>query len=261
MVRSLPLSLWIAAVACVLALTTGWALRAENLVSPRSGAGYALGVVGLGMMVLLLLYSVRKHVRALSRWGPIRRWFHAHMVLGLLGPTAVLLHCNFELGSVNSSVVLFCTLFVAGSGIVGRIVYTRVHEELTGRRRSLAELRGELEAARRELAAEARGDVLERLDEIERYVDRRPEGALAALGQFVAVGARVRRASRACRRVLGARDRSALAPVSAYLASARRVARFGVYERLFALWHAVHLPLCFLLFASAGIHVFAVHSY
>ena len=49
--------------------------------------------------------------------------------------------------------------------------------------------------------------------------------------------------------------------VAAHLAAVRRVARFSFYERVFALWHALHLPLCFLLFISAGIHVYAVHSY
>jgi hypothetical protein len=39
------------------------------------------------------------------------------------------------------------------------------------------------------------------------------------------------------------------------------VAGFSVYERVFALWHAFHLPLCFLLFAAAFVHVIAAHLY
>ena len=46
-------------------------------------------------------------------------------------PTAVLLHSGFELGSTNSTVALVCTLSVAGSGIVGRVVYIRIHEALS----------------------------------------------------------------------------------------------------------------------------------
>ena len=36
---------------------------------------------------------------------------------------------------------------------------------------------------------------------------------------------------------------------------------FGAYERVFALWHAIHLPLCVLLFTATAVHVIAVHMY
>jgi hypothetical protein len=39
------------------------------------------------------------------------------------------------------------------------------------------------------------------------------------------------------------------------------VAEFRAYERLFSVWHALHVPLCVLLFAAAAVHVLAVHLY
>jgi hypothetical protein len=36
-------------------------------------------------MLLLLLYPARKRVRALSFIGTTKRWFQAHMVLGIVG--------------------------------------------------------------------------------------------------------------------------------------------------------------------------------
>ena len=55
-----------------------------------------------------------------------------------------------------------------------------------------------------------------------------------------------------------AEDRRAL---NAYLAATRRAAGFRVYERLFAWWHAFHMPLCVMLFVAAAFHVLAVHRY
>jgi hypothetical protein len=49
--------------------------------------------------------------------------------------------------------------------------------------------------------------------------------------------------------------------VWAYIAAVRSVAEFGVYERLFAVWHLVHVPLFFMLFMSSVVHVVAVHAY
>jgi hypothetical protein len=45
------------------------------------------------------------------------------------------------------------------------------------------------------------------------------------------------------------------------LAATRRVASFEGYERLFSLWHALHIPLIFMMVIAAVIHVIAVHVY
>jgi hypothetical protein len=45
------------------------------------------------------------------------------------------------------------------------------------------------------------------------------------------------------------------------LAATRRVAEFQAYERLFSLWHALHLPLIFMLIVAAVVHIVAVHVY
>jgi len=45
------------------------------------------------------------------------------------------------------------------------------------------------------------------------------------------------------------------------LAATRRVAGFEGYERLFSLWHALHIPLIFMMIIAAIIHVIAVHVY
>jgi hypothetical protein len=46
-----------------------------------------------------------------------------------------------------------------------------------------------------------------------------------------------------------------------YLRLMGRVVQFSFYERLFSLWHVLHLPLFFMLVLSAIVHVLAVHMY
>jgi hypothetical protein len=43
--------------------------------------------------------------------------------------------------------------------------------------------------------------------------------------------------------------------------SSWRVAELDSYERLFALWHVLHLPLFFMLLVAGIAHVIAVHLY
>ena len=49
--------------------------------------------------------------------------------------------------------------------------------------------------------------------------------------------------------------------VTEHLRRVRRVAAFAAYERLFSLWHKVHLPFFYLLLITAIVHVIAVHVY
>jgi len=261
-----------AGVLCALALLWGHRLREDLYFSPESDLGYGLGVFGTLCMLLLLSYSLRKRVRALGSLGPVRSWFQFHMVLGLVGPTAILFHCNFQVGSANSAVALACALLVAGSGIIGRFLYPRIHHGLSGRRTTLAERRGELEARRGELAGALRGSP--DLDAALRHFEASalvPAQGAARIWQLAMLGHRARRVRRRARRALGSSSarstgeraalRSALDGVRAYVGTVREVARFRIYERIFGLWHALHLPLCVLLFTATAVHVVAVHMY
>ncbi|HEX5066481.1 MAG TPA: pyridine nucleotide-disulfide oxidoreductase [Myxococcota bacterium] len=252
--------------ACALLLVWGYRLRDELYFTPDEQLGYVLGIVGLGCMVLLLGYSLRKRMRPLASLGPVRSWFQVHMVLGLLGPTAILFHCNFQVGAVNSGVALACVLLVAGSGLVGRFLYPRIHHGLSDRRATFTERRAELEARRGALAQSLAG-APELAAGLRRFETAAlaPAAGVARLGQLALLGMRARSLRRSARRALrgqGARERrAALREVRGYTSAVRVLARFRVYERFFALWHAVHLPLCVLLFIAAAVHVVAVNMY
>jgi hypothetical protein len=46
-----------------------------------------------------------------------------------------------------------------------------------------------------------------------------------------------------------------------YFAAVNRAAAFAFYERLFALWHILHMPLFVLLILAAIVHVVGAHLY
>ncbi|MGH0035100.1 MAG: pyridine nucleotide-disulfide oxidoreductase [Myxococcota bacterium] len=257
-----------AGAACVALLAWGWVGRDEYWLAAEEGLGYALGPIGLGAMVLLLAYSIRKRWRVLEKAGSVRTWFHVHMALGLLGPTAILLHANFEPGSLNSRIALACMLAVAGSGLVGRFVYTRIHYEALGRKAALVELRQDAGEGRDGLGALLASSpaLAEALEAHERVALGGSGSVFASLRRTLRArpsGVRVRRRARRELRALGDRRASKAArdALHAYLRATRRVADYALCERVFALWHAFHLPLCVLLFAAAIVHVVAVHRY
>ena len=121
-------------------LLAGWLIRDQHWLTAERGVGYVLGIVSVLCMLVLLLYPLRKRFRILKFIGPLPKWFRNHMILGVSAPIAALYHCNYQLGSLNSRIALFSALTVAGSGLVGRFIYSRIHHGLYGRKANLKEL-------------------------------------------------------------------------------------------------------------------------
>jgi hypothetical protein len=268
-------------VALIVVLYLGWRIPTERYITPTRGLGYALGIIGGCLMLVLLLYSARKHFAWLRFLGPTPAWFRFHMVLGIVGPLCILFHANFHTGAANSNVALFSMLTVAGSGFIGRYLYAHVHHGLYGSKLEL----GELQAGAAGLRDMPRSvsflpDLIARLETAEQRVLRAgPKLSLLGLIRplFVAIAgfharwrlhAYIRRELRVAARrsaVIAAEARrlrqSARAYVDRRLAATRRVAQFEGYERLFSLWHALHIPLIFMLIIAAIVHVIAVNVY
>lgn len=275
--QRLPVSYVVAATA----IAAGWLSRDAAWINPEHGLGYWLGIAGGSLMLILLLYPLRKRWRFMHRLGKTRYWFSMHMVFGLYGPLLVLYHCNFQLGSLNSRVALFCMLLVAGSGIIGRHFYARIHRGLYGRRTSLRELQAELDASLEDNAGLAR--LLPQLSASLRAIGTELQGDAVTQSLGFSRGMRwtlthrftrwslTRAANRelataatqspAVSRDLPRLRRTASRYVADYTGLMGRVAQFSFYERLFALWHVFHMPIFFLMIFSALFHVLAVHMY
>lgn len=273
--RGLRLShagLWLALGAVV----AGLIAPIERYLTPQNGLGYGLGILGGSLMLLMLVYPVRKRVPALAMLGTVPFWFRLHMVLGIVGPLAILYHSNFSLGATNSNVALACMLIVAGSGLVGRYLYARIHHGLYGRHATLRELKADAENLRRH------SGVLRVLPglvaEIERAEASISEPASLLVRPFTAAWRQRReslRIGRVARHAIAMaatrspalraeRERFSEATrryVESRLMAARRVAEFESCERLFSAWHILHMPLFVMLVIVGTVHVVAVHVY
>jgi hypothetical protein len=264
-----------------LMITFGWLVRDYELIDPREGVGYWLGIAGGTLMLLLLLYPLRKRIRLMHSLGPTRIWFRMHMVFGLLGPLLILYHSNFHLGSFNSRVAFYSMLLVAGSGIIGRHFYAGIHRGLYGRKTTLKELQQELteSIANSQGLARIMPRLVARLEknaaDLQDHSIRRTIGIRRSLRwtfthmyerlMLLWIARRELNAAAAASPVVAANRkkirRGAARYVREFTMLTGRVAQFSLYERLFALWHILHLPIFFLMVLSAFVHIFAVHVY
>ena len=220
--------------------------------------GHKLGLVGSSMMVLMLLYSVRKRVGALRRLGSLGRWLDVHIYLGVFGPLLVVLHSSFKVqGLVALS--FWSMVIVASSGVLGRYLYLQIPRTRAGEERALVEL----EAEDRELSGQLRTRF--RLDEAQIAgldalvaVPTRV-GLLGGFARLVTDDLRLRSGLRAFARSC----RSVPAPVFADFERVvrqkaqvhRRILLWDRVHELFHYWHVLHKPFALVMYLFMIVHV------
>jgi hypothetical protein len=229
------------------------------------------------MMLILLLYPLRKRARLMQNWGPLKYWFRMHMAGGIAGPLLVLFHSTFRVGSLNAAVALVSMLLVVASGLVGRFLYRKIHRGLYGSELTLKELQQSLQQEMKALEPELRAmpEVSAEVGRFTAMVTASPAGWQQRTTHFLTIGWKRRHVHRRVRHYMNAsrstrhadaastreRLRRLLKNIDATLRVAQQTAQFSTYERLFSLWHVVHVPFLCMLVITAIIHVVAVHVY
>lgn len=265
---------WVFLFLVLMLLALGWYQRDDSYLEAESGLGYALGILGGSLMLLLLLYPVRKRMRMMDRVLSVRFWFRLHMLFGILGPVAILYHANFSLGSTNSSVALVCMLLVASSGLVGRYLYVRVHHGLYGAKTQLSEYQKLMESRRKALTRYMpKGDVIiNELLRLEKIGLTPAQGLLHSLRMRSLSRREIRKSRKRIRKVINGdiNKHSQLSKeagrmignnVEQFLLIVQQSADLRLYERLFGWWHVLHLPLFVMMLIAGIVHVVVVHMY
>ncbi len=272
-------TIWFAIAAGV--VYVGYEGREGRALTAESGLGYAFGILSVACMVILLLFPLRKRFKFLKFLGATPMWFRNHQVLGIAGPIAALYHCNFNLGSLNSKVALYSALTVAASGIIGRFIYTKIFRGLNMHKASLKQLAASLDT---QIPESGRSmvflpELISRIGEFDQQVLSPPKGMFAVwllplrlifetrreqwrLGRFarrkIMVESIYNEAITNDRRKI---QRVTKRCIARHLRQVRQVAEYTAYQRLFALWHKIHLPFFVLLVVSVVVHIYAVHNY
>lgn len=107
-------------------------------LTPDAGHGlsYTLGWLGFGIMCLTNIYVIRKRVPALHKYGKLQTYLDWHIFFGLLGPTLILFHCNFNVRGLVA--ISFWSMVISFlSGVIGRYFYLQLLQAKTTLRSTL----------------------------------------------------------------------------------------------------------------------------
>jgi hypothetical protein len=231
---------------------------------PGGTLGCAYGMAGSALMVAMLVYSLRKRVKALKGLGRLRAWLSFHIFCGLVGPLLIILHSSFKVrGLVALS--FWSMIAVALSGVLGRYLYLQLPRTRAGDELTLTEL-GQMEDRLNRRLTEEVGlapELVERLEALGRRGVPGPETPLAVLllrlpfdglalrWRLAAFGRRLRGVPRPLRRraLRLARRRAVLT---------RRIELLARLQQLFHYWHVFHKPFAVVMYLFMVLHIAVV---
>jgi len=242
-------------------LYAGWLFSEQRYFIPESGLGYAFGIVGSCMMLLLLVYPARKRKPRWRAIGSIKFWFRFHMFLGIYGPLLIIYHSGYRLGSLNGSMALFSMIIVASSGLIGRYLYRRIHHGLYGKKINYEELVAKDESLQNEQADydDDQKATLDSLHQISTELVNKHTAVNRSLRFFSSVKKQLKTIKKQLKKYpYDKQDKEILLrSVNSLLA----ICRLGKHEIYFSYWHILHIPLFIILILSGITHVVVVHFY
>lgn len=268
-------------IAIGLLIFLAWVVSGGTLYKAGDDFGYNLGLVGGLLMLSLLIYPLRKRVRFMSRWGSMKVWFIYHQFAGVTGPTLVLFHSTFHIGSMNARVALYSMLLVAVSGLVGRFLYRHIHKGMYGQHLTIRDAEEDLKLSAEDVRSvfAAYPKILDKLAAFRTYAFAHEPNVWKRVIRFVTLKSRGHRLSLMIRdgikkslnkakheNRLGRRERIityqlAKQKTDLFVDAVCEAAQLSIWERLFSLWHVAHVPFLYLLVVSGIVHVLAVHMY
>lgn len=223
---------------------------------PAGRVGHGLGLLGSAMILLLLLYSLRKRVKLLNRLGDLSVWLRYHIFLGVAGPVLITLHTSGKIGGLVA-ISYWSMAAVALSGVFGRYLYQQIPRNVLGEAMSS----DAVESRNEEILVELAGT--HGLDD--RALGALERAALAPVENHSAVWAlavlpwhnlRLRSRLRVWMRdgnLQINKDATELARI--WVLQTRRLHLFHTIRDLFHYWHVFHKPFAIIMIVVMLIHV------
>ena len=249
MQRLLPAIYALIVIAEIATLTWRWLAAPWTSTSALS---VNLGWVGLGSMVVMLLYSVARRSRALRNFARLSVWLHFHIFLGVQGMVCVLFHSihlftrTYAVNLLNPAVLNFAAVTVVFvSGLFGRYLYSFIPHTAGGEQMAAREVEAELQKL---------GPVPTALEPLMKV--SAPPRSFSGL---ITADFATRRALRSLPALK--LEPAAFALVERRLKLQRRLHALAAAERVFQRWIVLHRPLATVMYVLSVVHVVLSYMY
>lgn len=230
---------------------------------PAGSLGLAFGIAGSAMMILMLIYSLRKRTKLLGRSLPLQNLLEFHIYLGIIGPLLILLHTSFKVQGLVA-VSFWSMVAVALSGFFGRYLYLQIPRNIQGNELSLQEI----EQMNNYLAQDLKSSFAlddETFRRVETICDnsvRIGDGTISAILSLLRDDIFRPFARRKLARVLSSALPLRAEQLQSFLEISfervqvkRRIAALARVQQLFHYWHVIHKPFAIVMYIIMGVHI------
>ena len=227
-----------------------------RLFRPAGTVGHGLGILGSAMVLLLLIYSLRKRIKFMQRWGDLRIWLRYHIFLGVAGPILITLHTAGKIGGLVA-ISYWSMVAVALSGVVGRYLYQQIPRNMLGESMSSNEIEDNNEEIMVELSS-AHGLDDQALGQLEDLALNALQNRGAFKALLILPWVNIRLASHLQKWKLGTGlelPPAAITSARLWVLQARRLQLFHTIRDLFHYWHVFHKPFAIIMIVVMLIHV------
>lgn len=116
----------------------------HDLLAPAKGLGLGLGIIACVLVVVNLLYLLRRSPKVPFRFGSLQRWMTSHVATGIGALLCSLLHSSLSPGDTTGGHALLALGVLLVTGSVGRYLYAYVPRAANGRELQLHEVKATL---------------------------------------------------------------------------------------------------------------------
>lgn len=235
----------------------GW-ISKTFLLTPDPGRPLSLylGWLGLGIMILMNLYSLRKRISGLRAFGRLSDWLDFHVMCGLLGPTFIFFHSNFKVRGLVA--ISFWSMVISfTSGIIGRYFYLQLSEEKTDLETTAEKIKLRLEKKLANSSTPVTAEERERVMNMALAFAGVPS-LVHELNPFQAIYYSVigdfRLFFQTPFKPRNWPEQTQII-LKSYALAKRRALFLDAFQRLMGYWHTFHFPFAVFMYVAAIIHV------
>ncbi len=127
----------------------------HGLLRSSSAIGLTLGFTGAGLVLINLLYLLRRSAPRFFSFGTLRGWMAIHVATGFCSLLVAVLHSGMRVGDTTGGHAFVALIVLVATGSIGRYLYSFLPRAANGRELELEEVRGRLTALSSELQSKS----------------------------------------------------------------------------------------------------------
>jgi hypothetical protein len=230
---------------------------------PAGFRSHGFGVIGSGLMIFMLIYTVRKRTKFMRRWGALSKWLDIHIYCGVMGPLLIILHTSFKVQGLVA-VSFWSMIAVALSGVLGRYLYLQIPRNVRGDELSMKELDDLGTQINKEIKEEISisEDELRRLEMLISPNINPDRGVLYILAWSLKADLtrpfrlrKIQKRFSLAFNIPPTQMQRLIINLRRKLALNRRILLLNQIQRLFHYWHVFHKPFAIIMYIIMLIHV------